>query len=156
MLKLSSSSTLLSACHTAITTFAKSRHLTQLSAAELKRANDYLKRTITQKSVLDVLQSSALSLVQATRYLLSQLKQEASDMGSSTDSGNLLLSSDPDSSDFGLTPRNNATYMRGNRRHQIKWLESAVKSVEARLSVEEDRGAERNWNKEFQDILGML
>jgi len=37
---------------------------------------------------------------------------------------------------------------------QIAWIEGAVSSVEARLGVEEDRGADRNWNKEFQDILG--
>lgn len=62
-----------------------------------------------------------------------------------------------DSSDSGMTPRARATLAtitQENRRHQIDWLESAVRSVEARLSVEEDRGAERNWNKEFQDILG--
>lgn len=50
------------------------------------------------------------------------------------------------------TPRTAAT-VKDERRHQVERLENAVRSVESRLCVEEDRGAERNWNKEFQDIL---
>jgi hypothetical protein len=52
-----SSSTSKSSCHTAICSFARERHQLRLSTTELKRANDLLKRTITQRSVLDVLQS---------------------------------------------------------------------------------------------------
>jgi hypothetical protein len=54
---LRSSSTSKSSCHVAICSFARARHQLRLSTIELKRANDFLKRTITQRSVLDVLQS---------------------------------------------------------------------------------------------------
>lgn len=95
--------------------------------------------------------------MQATRHLLSQLKQETKGLGDGSSSSGFLAMSGSDSSDSGMTPRARATLAtitQENRRHQIDWLVSAVRSVEARLSVEEDRGAERNWNKEFQDILG--
>lgn len=42
------------------------------------------------------------------------------------------------------------------RQRELEQLEQAVYSVESRLCAEEDRGAERHWNKEFQDILGIL
>ncbi len=54
---LRSSSMSKSSCHVAICSFARARHQLRLSTIELKRANDFLKRTITQRSVLDVLQS---------------------------------------------------------------------------------------------------
>ncbi len=76
--------------------------------------------------------------------MLVQFKQEQQQ---EDDVGGLPRSNGPH------TPRTAAT-VKDERRHQVEWLENAVRSVESRLCVEEDRGAERNWNKEFQDILG--
>jgi hypothetical protein len=87
--------------------------------------------------------------VQATRQLLVQFKQEEQREGDLGGMAAYLPSSNL------YTPRT-ASATRDERRHQVEWLENAVRSVESRLCVEEDRGAERNWNKEFQDILGTL